>query len=120
MAAKVSQKLIDLGASLKIRCRWTNMAPLHYAAYFDVSPVLNTLLKASKGIDVDTICSEYENGTALHIAAANLGVSAVRILLNFGSDSNITDDLARKPLDCVPEMHTIGKEKPKNVVVVPC
>ena len=45
---QVSQKLIDLGASLKIRCRWTNMAPLHYAAYFDVAPVLNTLLKASK------------------------------------------------------------------------
>ena len=71
-----------------------------------------------QGTDVDTTCAEYENGTALHIAAANLGVSAVRILLNFGADSNITDDLARKPLDCVPEMHTIGKEKPKNVVVV--
>ena len=24
------------------------MMPLHYAAYFDVAPVLNTLLKASK------------------------------------------------------------------------
>ena len=70
-----------------------------------------------QGTDVDTTCAEYENGTALHIAAANLGVSAVRILLNFGADSNITDDLARKPLDCVPEMHTIGKERPKNVVV---
>lgn len=47
-AAKVAQKLLDLGASWKIRCRWTNMAPLHYAAYFDVAPVLNTLLKSSK------------------------------------------------------------------------
>ena len=65
----------------------------------------------SQGTDVDTTCAEYENGTALHIAAANLGVSAVRILLNFGADSNITDDLARKPLDCVPEMHAIGMEE---------
>ncbi len=47
-ASKVARHLIDLGASLKIRCRWTNMAPLHYAAYFDVGPVLNDLLMASK------------------------------------------------------------------------
>ena len=57
---------------------------------------------------MDTTCAEYENGTALHIAAANLGVSAARILLNFGADSNLTDDLARKPLDCIPEIHAIG------------
>jgi len=116
MAAKVAQKLIDLGASLKIRCRWTHMAPLHYAAYFDVSPVLNTLLKASKGIDVDTICSEYENGTALHIAAANLGVSAAQVLLNFGADLNLVDDLARKPHDCIPEMHAIDVTLPTDDV----
>ena len=61
-----------------------------------------------QGTDVDTTCAEYENGTALHIAAANLGVSAARILLNFGADSNLTDDLARKPLDCIPEIHAIG------------
>ena len=62
-----------------------------------------------QGIDVDTTCSEYENGTALHIAATNLGVSAVQVLLNFGADPNLTDDLARKPHDCIPEMHAIGK-----------
>ena len=51
----MAQRLIDLGASLKIRCRWTNMTPLHYASYFDVSPVLKTLLKASK---VCKVCSK--------------------------------------------------------------
>ena len=64
---------------------------------------------------MDTTCTEYENGTALHIAAANLGVSAARILLNFGADSNMTDDLARKPLDCIPEMHAIGKDHSKKM-----
>jgi hypothetical protein len=62
-----------------------------------------------QGIDVDTTCSEYENGTALHIAAANLGVSAAQVLLNFGADLNLVDDLARKAHDCIPEMHAIGK-----------
>ena len=57
---------------------------------------------------MDTTCSEYENGTALHIAAANLGVSAAQVLLNFGADLNLVDDLARKAHDCIPEMHAIG------------
>ena len=54
------------------------------------------------------MCTEYENGTALHIAATNLGVSAVQVLLNFGADPNLTDDLARKAHDCIPEIHAIG------------
>ena len=65
---------------------------------------------------MDTICSEYENGTALHIAATNLGVSAVQVLLNFGADANLTDDLARKPHDCIPEMHAIDVTLPTDDV----
>ena len=60
-------------------------------------------LRTLQGIDVDTICGEYENGTSLHIAAANLSVEAARILLSFGADKDLLDDLARKPVDCVPD-----------------
>ena len=80
-----------------------------------VSLIIKTVFLIFQGTDVDTTCTEYENGTALHIAAANLGVSAARILLNFGADSNMTDDLARKPLDCIPEMHAIGKDCCKKI-----
>ena len=52
---------------------------------------------------MDTTCSEYENGTSLHIAAANLSVEAAKILLSFGADKDLLDDLARKPEDCVPD-----------------
>ena len=48
------------------------MSALHYSTFFDVAPVLAILLHRTKGADVDTHCVEYENGTALHIAAANL------------------------------------------------
>ena len=65
---------------------------------------------------MDTICSEYENGTALHIAAANLGVSATQVLLNFGADLNLVDDLARKAHDCIPEMHAIDVTLPTDDV----
>ena len=52
---------------------------------------------------MDSTCVEYENGSALHIAATNLSFEAVRVLLGFGADPDLKDDLARKPVDCVPE-----------------
>ena len=85
------------------RCRWTDMAALHYATYFDVAPVLTILLHHTKGADVDTHCVEYENGTALHIAASNLSLGAARVLLKFGADIEATDDLGRKPVECIPD-----------------
>lgn len=40
--------LLDCGADASLRCRWTDMAAIHYAAYFDVSPVIELLLRASR------------------------------------------------------------------------
>lgn len=77
---------------------------------------LDFLLSLLQGIDVDSTCSEYENGTALHIAAANLGVSAAQVLLNFGADLHANDDLARQPHDCIPEMHAIDVTLPTDDV----
>ena len=45
---QVVKNLLELGASLDLRCRWTQMTPLHYAAYFDVGPIVTTLLMVSK------------------------------------------------------------------------
>jgi CAP-Gly domain-containing linker protein 3/4 len=44
------QQLLELGADPYIRCRWTNMAAIHYAVYFDAASVLVLLLQATKGI----------------------------------------------------------------------
>ena len=79
------------------------MTALHYATYFDVAPVLTILLHKTKGVDVDSHCVEYENGTALHIAASNLSLAAARVLLKFGANTEATDDLGRKPQESVPE-----------------
>jgi hypothetical protein len=46
-------------------------------------------------VDVDTTCEEFDNGSALHIAAANLSVEAAKALLGFGADVNLTDELVR-------------------------
>jgi len=46
-----------------------------------------------QGIDVDSTCDEFENGTPLHIAAENLSLEATKALLGFGADVEATDDL---------------------------
>ena len=42
--------LSQRGADVFVRCRWTNMTPLHYAVFFDVAPVVTLLLEHSNGI----------------------------------------------------------------------
>lgn len=49
-ACRMANLLVSKGADVFIRCRWTNMTALHYAAYFDVAPVMKILLKSSKGV----------------------------------------------------------------------
>jgi len=105
-ASKITEYLVKQGADLSAKCRWTDMAPLHYATFFDVAPVLTTLLHHTKGSDVDTQCVEYENGTPLHIAASNLCLGAARVLLKFGADVEATDDLGRRAVECVPDVST--------------
>ena len=100
---QITTYLVERGCDLGARCRWTDMAALHYATYFDVAPVLAILLHQTKGADVDTHCVEYESGTALHIAAANLSLGAARVLLKFGTDIETLDELGRKPVECVPD-----------------
>ena len=58
----------------------------------------------NQGIDVDISCQEYENGTALHIAAANLSLEAAKVLIGFDSDKQLKDELARMPIDCIPDV----------------
>ena len=40
----------------------------------------------------------------------------MQVLLNFGADPNLTDDLARKAHDCIPEMHAIDVTLPTDDV----
>ena len=48
--------------------------------------------------DIDSKCSEFDNGTALHIAASNLAHEAVKVLLQNGASAQIKDDMGRTPI----------------------
>lgn len=102
-AAKFASHLIDIGADVSLRSRWTNMNALHYAAYFDVPELIHLILKASKPRDVDATCSDFDFGTALHIAASNLCLGAVKALLEYRANPAFRDDRGRVPADVVPD-----------------
>ncbi|KAL7872910.1 hypothetical protein AOLI_G00119810 [Acnodon oligacanthus] len=102
-AASFARKLLSLGAEPSLRSRWTNMNALHYAAYFDVPPLIRVVLQASQPGEVDATCSDFDFGTALHIAASNLCTSAVRCLLELGANPAFRNDKGQCPADVVPE-----------------
>uniref|UniRef100_A0A8D0BAR7 CAP-Gly domain containing linker protein family member 4 n=1 Tax=Salvator merianae TaxID=96440 RepID=A0A8D0BAR7_SALMN len=102
-AAKFASQLIELGADINLRSRWTNMNALHYAAYFDVPELISVILKNAKPKDVDATCSDFDFGTALHIAAFNLCTGAVKRLLEHGANPAFRNDKGQTPADVVPD-----------------
>ncbi|XP_053444708.1 CAP-Gly domain-containing linker protein 4 isoform X2 [Nycticebus coucang] len=102
-AVKFATQLIDLGADVSLRSRWTNMNALHYAAYFDVPELIRVILKTSKPKDVDATCSDFNFGTALHIAAYNLCAGSVKCLLEQGANPAFRNDKGQIPADVVPD-----------------
>ncbi|XP_049320151.1 CAP-Gly domain-containing linker protein 4 isoform X2 [Astyanax mexicanus] len=102
-AASFARKLLSLGAEPSLRSRWTNMSALHYAAYFDVPPLIRVVLQASQPGEVDATCSDFDFGTALHIAASNICTAAVRCLLELGANPAFRNDKGQCPADVVPE-----------------
>ncbi|NXE16623.1 CLIP4 protein, partial [Lophotis ruficrista] len=102
-AVKFATQLIDLGADRSLRSRWTNMNALHYAAYFDVPELISVILKNAKPKDVDATCSDFDFGTALHIAAFNLCTGAVKCLLEHGANPAFRNDKGQIPADVVPD-----------------
>ncbi|NXA94514.1 CLIP4 protein, partial [Melanocharis versteri] len=102
-AVKFATQLIDLGADSSLRSRWTNMNALHYAAYFDVPELISVILKNAMPKDVDATCSDFDFGTALHIAAFNLCTGAVKCLLEHGANPAFRNDKGQIPADVVPD-----------------
>ncbi|KAJ8369160.1 hypothetical protein SKAU_G00091880 [Synaphobranchus kaupii] len=116
-ALRLSNQLIALGADVSLRSRWTNMNALHYAAYFDVPELIRVLLKASKPRVLNSTCSDFHHGTALHIAASNLCLGAVKCLLEHGANPTVRNDKGQGPADVVPDPMDMSLDKAEAAMV---
>ncbi|XP_047248082.1 CAP-Gly domain-containing linker protein 3 isoform X1 [Girardinichthys multiradiatus] len=116
-ALRLTSQLILLGADVSLRSRWTNMNALHYAAYFDVPELIRVLLKASKPRVLNSTCSDFHYGTALHIAASNLCLSAVKCLLEHGANPAVRNDKGQVPAEVVPDPMDMSLDKAEAAMV---
>ncbi|XP_024133535.1 CAP-Gly domain-containing linker protein 3 [Oryzias melastigma] len=116
-ALRLSSQLISLGADVSLRSRWTNMNALHYAAYFDVPELIRVLLKAAKPRVLNSTCSDFHHGTALHIAACNLCLGAVKCLLEHGANPTVRNDKGQVPGEVVPDPMDMSLDKAEAAMV---
>ncbi|XP_029026171.1 CAP-Gly domain-containing linker protein 3 isoform X1 [Betta splendens] len=110
-ALRLTSQLMSLGADVSLRSRWTNMNALHYAAYFDVPELIRVLLKAAKPRVLNSTCSDFHYGTALHIAASNLCLGAVKCLLEHGANPTVRNDKGQVPAEVVPDPMDMSLDK---------
>ncbi|KAL6105136.1 clip4 [Pungitius sinensis] len=116
-SAGFARQLLALGADPNLRSRWTNMRAMHYAAYFDVPQLIRVVLQASQPGEVDATCSDFDFGTALHIAASNLCISAVKCLLELGANPAFRNVKGQCPADVVPDSLDMPLEMTDAVAV---
>ncbi|XP_046892444.1 CAP-Gly domain-containing linker protein 3 [Hypomesus transpacificus] len=116
-ALRLSSQLISQGADVSLRSRWTNMNALHYAAYFDVPELIRVLLKASKPRVLNSTCSDFHHGTALHIAASNLCLGSVKCLLEHGANPTVRNDKGQGPAEVVPDPMDMSLDKAEAAMV---
>uniref|UniRef100_A0A8C0GLN6 CAP-Gly domain containing linker protein 3 n=1 Tax=Chelonoidis abingdonii TaxID=106734 RepID=A0A8C0GLN6_CHEAB len=116
-AVRLSKQLLALGVDVTLRSRWTNMNALHYAAYFDVPELIRILLKESKPKVLNSTCSDFNHGTALHIAASNLCLGAVKCLLEHGANPAVRNSKGQVPADVVPDPMDMTLDKAEAAMV---
>ncbi|XP_074497097.1 CAP-Gly domain-containing linker protein 3 isoform X1 [Sebastes fasciatus] len=116
-ALRLSSQLIALGADVSLRSRWTNMNALHYAAYFDVPELIRVLLKGIKPRVLNSTCNDFHYGTALHIAASNLCLGAVKCLLEHGANPIVRNDKGQVPGEVVPDPMDMSLDKAEAAMV---
>ncbi|XP_043910945.1 CAP-Gly domain-containing linker protein 3 isoform X2 [Protopterus annectens] len=116
-AVHLTTQLLNLDADVTLRSHWTNMNALHYAAYFDVPELIRILLKASKPKVLNSTCSDFNHGTALHIAASNLCLGAVKCLLEHGANPTVRNSKGQVPADVVPDPMDMTLDKAEAAMV---
>ena len=57
------------------------MNAMHYAVYFNAAEIVQVLAEQTASLVMST-CSEFSNGTGLHMAATNLALDSAKVLVS--------------------------------------
>jgi len=112
------------------------MNAMHYAVYFDAAEIVTVLAEQNPSLVMST-CSEFSNGSSLHLAATNLCLDSAKVLvsgyrmrsilfsredavdlitlckfllfsqLQNGADGSATDDNGRQPYELIPDSKSL-------------
>lgn len=107
VSLKTVHMLAANNANFTLRSKWTDMTPLHQAVYFNVAPIVDYILTISNRCLLNDRCTDFDSGSPLHIAASNLCLESLRILLSHGANPFIRNNLMRTPLDCIPDSRDV-------------
>ncbi|KAG2468126.1 CLIP4 protein, partial [Polypterus senegalus] len=88
----IGNEILKRGCQVNDRDGLTDMTLLHY-----------TCKAGAPGIEVNATCSDFDFGTALHISASNLCLSAVKCLLEHGANPAFRNDRGLIAADVVPD-----------------
>ena len=97
--ARVAEDLLLHGARVDAVSKWTQMTPLHCAAFYGNAAVIAVLLSKARP-SLTAKCPAFEGATPLHLAAMAGSAAAVASLLRGGAPADAKDAHLRTPLDC--------------------
>eukprot|EP00730_Choanoeca_flexa_P014598 TRINITY_DN6440_c0_g1_i1.p1 TRINITY_DN6440_c0_g1~~TRINITY_DN6440_c0_g1_i1.p1 ORF type:complete len:448 (+),score=83.22 TRINITY_DN6440_c0_g1_i1:93-1436(+) len=98
-ACQAIKLLLAKGATINVKNKWTDMTPLHCAAFFGFARGIELLCEGNRRINLASQCNEFEGATPLHLATLATDYASVKALLVAGADKSLRDNHGRTALD---------------------
>ncbi|XP_029769067.1 CAP-Gly domain-containing linker protein 3 [Terrapene carolina triunguis] len=102
----IGSEILKRGCHVNDRDGLTDMTLLHYACK-----------AGAHGVVLNSTCSDFNHGTALHIAASNLCLGAVKCLLEHGANPAVRNSKGQVPADVVPDPMDMTLDKAEAAMV---
>uniref|UniRef100_A0A674II96 CAP-Gly domain-containing protein n=1 Tax=Terrapene triunguis TaxID=2587831 RepID=A0A674II96_9SAUR len=126
----IGSEILKRGCHVNDRDGLTDMTLLHYACKAGAHGVGEPAGPFRAGVDaspwavsalclavLNSTCSDFNHGTALHIAASNLCLGAVKCLLEHGANPAVRNSKGQVPADVVPDPMDMTLDKAEAAMV---
>nr|DBA20672.1 TPA: hypothetical protein GDO54_017431 [Pyxicephalus adspersus] len=117
----IGSEILKRGCHVNDRDGLTDMTLLHYACKAGAHGVGNSICKCIlyflPFLVLNSTCSDFNHGTALHIAASNLCLGAVKCLLEHGANPSVRNSNGQVPGDVVPDPMDMSLDKAESAMI---